>query len=141
MPGRWLFGADEEEVGGDGAALEVCGGVPGGAGGVGEGDEVGVVQGAHKLHADVGFAEGCAVGDAAKLEGLRDGTGGLRVDGKVGSLLSGAVDRDLNGRDVRCVAIVQREVQRLGGAGFFGNLSAHDLASCLTAGGEADWAP
>ena len=75
--GRELFGPDEEVVRGDGSALEVCGGVPGGAVGVGDGDEVGPVQAACEIHAHVGFAEGCAVGDAVKFEGLRDGACGL----------------------------------------------------------------
>jgi len=65
-----LFASYQQEVGGNGAAFEIVGGVPGGAVGVGDGDEVGPADGAYLLHPDVGIGEGRVTWLALEREGL-----------------------------------------------------------------------
>ena len=64
----WLPAADQEKVGWDGAALQIFGGVPGGAVDVGDGDEISPAQGAYLMHPDVSIAEGFVIGRTLQQE-------------------------------------------------------------------------
>src|SRR5258705_9367149 len=131
-----LPGVNQEEVGGDGAALRVLGGAPGGAIGVVDGDEVDVAERAYVLHPDVGLGEAVAAGLAGECEGFRD-IRWRRAGGNDSRFGRDAVDGDLDALDSRLGEAVEHEVKALGGgAGLSGVAGAHDLSGGLTAGVE-----
>jgi hypothetical protein len=130
-----LFFVDEEEVGRDGAAFQVFGGVPGGAVGVVDGDEVDPAEGAYVMHPDVGGSEGVAVGAASQLEGFGD-VFWQRSGGEYACFRRNAVDGDLDAVDGRRGGVVEHEVKTLSGTGLSCVASAHDLSCGSTAGGK-----
>ncbi len=131
-----LFPVYEEEVGGDGAALEVFGGVPGGAVGVVDGDEVDAAEGAYVVHPDVGVAEAVAAGAALQFKGFGD-VFRCWAGGQDACFGRDAVDGNLDTFDGRLGEVVEHEVKALGGTGLSGVAGGHDLPGCLTAGEEA----
>jgi len=90
------------------------GGVPGGAVGVVDGDEVDFAEGAYVRHPDVGVAEAVAVGAAAQV---RRFWRCLPVAGRRGDACFGrdAVDGDLDALDGRRGEVVEHEVKTLAG--------------------------
>src|SRR6266851_1406899 len=131
-----LPAADEEKVGGDGAALQVFGGVPGGAVGVADRDEVNPAEGAYVMHPDVGVAQAVAAGLSSQFKGFGDVIR-WHPGGKDACFGRDAVDGDLDGLDGRRVQMVEHQVKTLCGTGLFAVAGAHEMTGCLTAGEEA----
>lgn len=131
-----LFAAYEEEVRGDGSALEVFCGVPGGAVGIGDGDEIDAAEGAYVVHPDIGVAEAVAAGAASQFEGFGDviRRWASRQDAR---FRREAVDGDLDAFDGRLGKVIECKVKTLRGTCLFGIAGAHDLAGGLTAGEES----
>jgi hypothetical protein len=128
--------ADGEEVGWDGSALQVFGGVPGGAVGVVDRDEVNPAEGAYVMHPDVGVAEAVAAGAASQFKGFGD-VFRWRAGGEDACFGRDAVDGDLDALDGRRGEVVEHEVKTLCGTGLSGVAGAHGMAGSLAAGEEA----
>ena len=125
-----LLAADEKEVGWDGAALEDFGGVPGGAVGVMDGDEVNSAEGAYVMHPDVGVAQTVAAGFAGEFKGFGDVIR-WHVGGKDACFGRDAVDGDLDALDGRLGEVVEHEVQTLCGTGLSGIAGGHGVSGSL----------
>ena len=79
------------------------------------------------MHRDISVAEACAATCATKIDGLRDGVGGLLANRKEEPSLRGAEDRDLDAIDGgHVLEITEREVKALSGAGLCCVVRTHD---------------
>ena len=131
-----LPAADEEEVRWDRAALQAFGGVPGGAVGVVDGDEVNPAEGAHVMHPDIGVVQAIAAGLTSQFKGFGD-VFRWRAGGEDACLGRDAVDSDLDAFDGWSGEVLEHEVKTLCRTGLSGVAGAHGMPDCLTAGKEA----